>query len=81
MIKYKYEYEMLKTDLEPNIRYHDDMCGKEVMVRDMPHRDRFSDFRIFNGVKLGDMDNILVMLKKVLMIIDKRRKEPTNFLK
>jgi len=45
------------------------MYNEEVKVIDFPFKKLFGDFRIFNGIRLVDMDRILGEIKKIMVNI------------
>lgn len=63
------QYENIITGYNNHVKYHDDMYNEEVKVIDFPFKKLFGDFRIFNGIRLVDMDRILGEIKKIMVNI------------
>lgn len=70
-MKWEAKYEMLVTDLPHDIEYHDDMHDEEVKIKPFFKHKYFRDFRIFNGIPLGEMDNLLVGLAETMNNIER----------
>ncbi len=60
------------------VEYHDDMLVEkggivgrdaEVEVLPFPYMDLFGDFRVFNGIKLAQMDEFLGRIRKIMIEI------------
>jgi len=54
------------NDITP---FHDDMIGERVVVLVFPYSDYFGDFRMFNGIRLREMDELLTNLRQVCIDI------------
>ena len=75
MGKWIFTFEILETEFGPEHEYHDDYFDEEVKIKDFPFRDVFGDFRIFNGLALEKMDNLVVELSGLMKRIDMIKNE------
>ena len=72
-MKIKHIFEIIEVNEgssfdDPDFYFHDDYYSDEEIriPNDFPFKHLFGDFRIFNGMRLKDMDNFLVKLKELL---------------
>ena len=49
------------------IKYHDDMHNEEVKILDFPYIKKFGDFRMFNGIKLSQMDDLIGEIRALMV--------------
>jgi len=60
-------FKMLETSLKGDVPFHDDMIdNKQVRIKEFTFSKVFDDFRIFNGIKLSEMDFFLVQLAAIM---------------
>lgn len=57
------------TGLNCFVKYHDDMQDEEVKIIPFPFDDLFGDFRVFNGIRLDQMDEILGKIREIMIEI------------
>lgn len=64
------QFKMMETSLKGDVPFHDDMIdNKQVKIKEFTFSKVFDDFRIFNGIKLSDMDFLLVQLSAIMNLI------------
>ena len=64
-----YGYKNLISAFNPHIKYHDDMYNEEVKILKFPYMHMFGDFRVFNGIQLQDVDEILGQIRQIMINI------------
>lgn len=57
----------------PNLCFLDDFYPEKVDIKGFPFKEIFSDFRIFNGVQLKDMDTALVKIAQAFAEMNSKR--------
>ena len=74
-MKWNHKFEVLQVKEgskfdDPDFRFHDDFLGEGIGIpKDFPQRGLFMAFKLFNGARLEDMDNLLVRLRDLLLEI------------
>lgn len=70
-----YDYKNIICAFLPHVKYHDDMFGEEVKVLAFPFMDVLGDFRVFNGLSISEVDEVIGEIRKTMIYLANRRKE------
>jgi hypothetical protein len=63
------EFKHIITGLSWCTHYHDDMFDEEVKIIDFPYIRLFGDFRIFNGISVSKMDDLIGEIRTAMIKI------------
>ena len=71
-----YKYKNIISAYNPFVKFHDDQYSDEdVKILSFPFDDLFSDFRIFNGLPIEEVDQYIGRIREIMIDVANRHAE------